>query len=97
MAEDSAEILRAQDELPRHTRLGFLFLMRPWEGPQTQDTIDFPFKSDLSRNRRCKVVLHIDGNGVNQALGAVVSEEHLTCAAMHRTVPQVIFNGSQSK
>jgi hypothetical protein len=34
---------------------------------------------------------------VNQALGAVVSEEHLTCAAMHRTVPQVIFNGSQSK
>jgi hypothetical protein len=37
------------------------------------------------------------GANVNQALGAVVSEEHLTCAAMHRTVPQVIFNGSQSK
>ena len=39
----------------------------------------------------------MDDYGVNQALGAVVSEEHLTCAAMHRTVPQVIFNGSQSK
>ena len=54
MAEESAESLRAQDELHPHTRLGFLLLIRAWEESRTQDTTARIFSPSpgLCRTRR---------------------------------------------
>src|ERR1700688_225655 len=74
---------------------GWLTDVSPLHRRFSRHPTPFPTNQAASRKLHTTMIGHCPIS-VNQ-MGAVVSEEHLTCAAMHRTVRQVIFNGSQSK